>query len=211
MTTLFPLIATAYPHDLARARKLLQTAGEYLTMGSLPALAFTIVAAEPIMTLLFGQQFAQAAPALPILMGAFVSISFGYLAGNMVVILELQRKFLRYAAVGLVVNASLNVALIPPYGFLAAAWITLLTEVIVMSLTMRSVLRGLEMRPRLSRLARTLVAAAGMGALCWLAKSLGAGLLLLVATAVLSYPALLLALRTLSYDELRAVIRREPI
>ena len=48
------------------------------------------------MTFLFGLQFGSAAPALPILAGAFVSISFGYLVGNMVVVLELQRRFALY-------------------------------------------------------------------------------------------------------------------
>ena len=141
MTTLFPLIAAAYPHKRDRVRNLLQMTAEYLAMASLPILVFTIVAAYPIVTLLFGEQFGPAAPALPILAGAFVSISFGYLVGNMVVILELQRLFLRYAAIGLVLNAALNVVFIPRYGFLAAAWITLLTEVTVMSLSMRRVLR----------------------------------------------------------------------
>ena len=211
MTTLFPLIATAYPRERERVRSLLQSAGEYLTMGSLPVLAFTVVAAAPIVRLLFGAQFAQAAPALPILMGAFVSISFGYLAGNMVVILELQRRFLRYAAAGLLVNASLNVVLIPRYGFLAAAWITLLTEVLVMSLTMRSVLGELAMRPRLGRLARTLAAALAMGLLTWLAKRLGVPLLGLVAVAALTYSALLFSLGALTFAEVRAILRKEPL
>jgi O-antigen/teichoic acid export membrane protein len=211
MTTLFPLIASAHPRDLARVRRLLQSAGEYLTMASLPILAFTAVAAHPIMRLLFGRQFDEAAPALPILMGAFVSISFGYLAGNMVVILELQRKFFRYAAVGLVINAVLNIALIPRYGFLAAAWITLVTEVVVMSLTMRSVLRQIEMKPQLARLRQTLVAALAMGALAWLARDLGAPLYALVLLAALSYPALLFSLRVLSVAEVRAVMRKDPL
>jgi O-antigen/teichoic acid export membrane protein len=211
MTTLFPLIAASYPRDRARVRALLQTAGEYLTMASLPALAFTLVAADPIIRLLFGSAFAEAAPALPILMGAFVSISFGYLAGNMVVILELQSKFFRYAAVGLVINASLNVLLIPRYGFLAAAWITLATEVVVMSLTMRSVLRELAMTPRVGRLLRTLVAALAMGVLTWVAYSAGVSLYGLVAIAAISYLVLLLSLRVLTFAEMRAVLRKDPL
>ena len=211
MTTLFPLIAAAYPADRARVRGLLQITGEYLTMASLPAVAFAIVAAHPIVALLFGSEFAQAAPALPILMGAFVSISFGYLAGNMVVILELQRSFLRYAALGLALNASLNLLLIPSYGFLAAAWITLATEVLVMSLTMRAVLRRLDLTPRFGRLLRTLAAAAAMGAVTWLAREAGTPLYGLVLVAALSYPALLFALRALTPAELRAVLRREPL
>jgi O-antigen/teichoic acid export membrane protein len=211
MTTLFPLIAAAYPAHRQRVRELLQSTAEYLTMASLPILAFTIVAAEPIVTLLFGAQFAAAAPALPVLAGAFVSISFGYLVGNMVVILEIQRVFLRYAALGLIVNAVLNVALIPRYGFKAAAWITLLTEVTVMSLSMREVLRALEMRPRLQRFARVLAAALAMGVLVGLARAVGAPLGALAAIAAVSYSLALMLLRALTRDELLAVLRREPL
>ncbi len=211
MTTLFPLIAAAHPHDLQRVRRLLQSAAEYLTMASLPALAFTIVASRQIVALLFGGSFAGAAPALPILMGAFVSISFGYLAGNMVLILELQRRFLRYAALGLLVNAVLNVALIPLYGFLAAAWITLATEVLVMTLTMREVLIGLAMTPRVGRLLRIALAATGMGLVTWLARLAGAPLGALVLVAVLSYPPLLFGLRALSVAQLQGLLRREPL
>jgi O-antigen/teichoic acid export membrane protein len=207
MTTLFPLIASSYPRDLTRVRELFQSTAEYLTIASLPILAFTIVAARPVVTLLFGEPFAAAAPALPILMAAFVSISFGYLVGSMVVIVGLQRRFLLYAAIGLVVNAVLNVLLIPRYGFLAAAWITLLTEVIVMSLTMRSVTRKLEMRPRLGRIARTLGAAVLMGVTAWLARAGGVPLLGLVAITAVSYALGVMLLRVLSLGEIRAVLR----
>jgi O-antigen/teichoic acid export membrane protein len=210
MTTLFPLIASAYRIRRERVQDLLQAAAEYLTMASLPILAFTVVAARPIMILLFGRQFAAAAPALPILAAAFVSISFGYLVGNMVVILELQRRFIRYAAVGLVVNAALNVLLIPRYGFLAAAWVTLLTEVVVLTLSMRSVLRALQMTPRLGRLLRTLAAALLMGAATLLARVAGVPLAGLAAVAALSYFPCLLALRVLTVGEVLSVLRKEP-
>jgi O-antigen/teichoic acid export membrane protein len=211
MTTLFPLIAAAYPAHRERVRELLQSSAEYLTMASLPILAFTVVAAHPIVKLLFGGQFAAAAPALPVLAGAFISISLGYLVGNMVVILELQRVFLRYAALGLIVNAVLNVVFIPRYGFQAAAWITLLTEVTVMSLSMREVLRALGMRPRVQRFARVLAAAAAMGALVGLARAAGAPLGALAAIAAVSYPLGLLLLHALTRDELVSVLRREPL
>jgi len=186
-------------------------AAEYLSMASLPILAFTIVAARPIVTFLFGAEFAAAAPALPVLAGAFVSISFGYLVGNMVVILELQRVFLRNAAVGLVINVVLNVVFIPRYGFQAAAWITLLTEATVMSLSMREVLRALAMRPRLERFARVLAAALVMGAVVGVARAAGAPLGALAAIAAVLYPLDLVLLRALSRGELVSVLRREPL
>jgi O-antigen/teichoic acid export membrane protein len=210
MTTLFPLIAAAYATRREYAKELLQSAGEYLTMASLPIVAFTLVAARPIMIFLFGPPFAPAAPALPILAGAFVSISFGYLVGNMVVVLELQRRFALYAAIGLLLNAALNVVLIPRYGFLAAAWVTLLTEFTVMGLSMRTVLKTLHMRPRLGRLLRTLAAALPMGIATWLARLAGVPLAGLAAIALVSYFSCLLALRALTIGELLSVLRKEP-
>ena len=210
MTTLFPLIAAAYVNRRDYANSLLQAAGEYLTMASLPILAFTLVAARPIMVFLFGAQFAAAAPALPILAGAFVSISFGYLVGSMVVVLELQRRFAVNAALGLVLNAALNVVLIPRYGFLAAAWVTLLTEFTVMGLSMRMVLKTMHMRPRWGRLLRTLGAALPMGVATLLARLAGVPLAGLAAIALLTYFPCLLALRALTVGEVLSVLRKEP-
>jgi O-antigen/teichoic acid export membrane protein len=209
MTTLFPLIASTYPGDLPRVRGLLQRIAEYLALASLPILVFTSIAAGPIVTLLFGTKLHAAAPALPILMGAFVSISFGYIAGSMVVILELQRRFLGYAAIALVLNTVLNVILIPRYGFVAAAWVTVLTEVTVMSLTMRSVLRALHMRPRVSRLARTLVAALIMGGCTWVARTAGVPLAGLVVIAGITYLAGVAILRIIPLNEVAALLRKD--
>ena len=209
MTTLFPLIAASYPTDAVRVRRLLQVASEYLSMGSLGALAFTIAAARPIMVLLFGNQFAAAATALPILMGAFVSISFGYLVGNMVVILRLQRQFLLNAALALALNVVLNVLLIPRYGFQAAAWVTLATEVTVMSLTARIVLKRLRMKPSWIRIGRIALAAAVMGLATAVAGQAGLSIGPQVLIAAALYPALLVALGALRPSEVVALIQRQ--
>jgi O-antigen/teichoic acid export membrane protein len=166
MTTLFPMISAAAHGDrpdLARVRQLLQITADFLAAVSLPVLAFTVVAAGPLVRLLFGGEFADASPALPVLMGAFVLICFGYLGGNMVIVMGLQRRFIRFAVVALVVNVAANLALVPAYGFMAAAWVTLLTEVVVLSLTLRVVLARLEMRPSLRRIVAAGAAAAAMG------------------------------------------------
>jgi len=211
MTTLFPLIASSYPENMERVRRLLQLTGEYLSLASLPILVFTIVNADSIVRILFGKEFAGAAPALPVLMGAFVSISFGYLVGNMVVIVQTQRAFLYFAALGLFINAALNLLLIPKYGFIAAAWITLLTEFTVMTLTARGILRRLDMRPALGRIARIGAAASMMGVLTLISREAGAPFIVIVAVAVVSYLVLIRLFRVISLAEVRAVLAKEPI
>ena len=136
MTTLFPLFVTARDHDPERVRRLFHTAVDYLVLTSLPAFTITLAGAEPITRLLFGADFADAAPALPLLMATFVVVSLGYLTGYLIVAYNLQRRFLLIAIGALVFNVATNLALVPSYGFMAAAWLTLATEVVVMSLSM---------------------------------------------------------------------------
>jgi O-antigen/teichoic acid export membrane protein len=211
MTTLFPIMASSWPEDPERVRRIGRLIADYLAIVSLPALGFTLVASEPVVHLLFGDDFLRAADALPILMGAFVVICFGYLAGNLVVVLELQRVFLRNALIALVFNVVLNLILIPPYGFVAAAWVTLATEVLVTALTLSAVLRRLELRLRLRRMLLATVAAAVMtGAVAGL-KALGAPLGVLLAGAAVSYPAAVLLVGAVRLEEIRQILqlRRE--
>jgi O-antigen/teichoic acid export membrane protein len=207
-TTFLPLVAAAHGADIARARRMTQHVINYMAVGSLPAFAFTLVASEQVIRLLFGDAFVPAAPALPVLMGAFVVICFGYLSGNLVIVLGLQRRFLRYALVALVFNVALNLVLIPPYGFLAAAWVTLATEILVVGLTMTMVLRALGHVPRLDRVARAVAATVGMTLAVWAARELGAGIAVLLLVGGVSYGALVVLLGALTVGDLRALAAR---
>jgi O-antigen/teichoic acid export membrane protein len=208
MTTLLPIVSAAHVDDLARVRRLVQSALDYLAMASLPLLAFTIVAAEPLVRLLFGAEFAASADALPVLMGAFVAICWGFVAGNMVIVLDLQRRFLVYAVLALILNVGLNFALIPDNGFLAAAWVTLITEVLVNAVSLRLVLRKLDMRVRLGRAARAAAAATVAGLLVWALDAAGLPVLALIGVMTVAYPALLLASRAISVKEARDLLAR---
>ena len=201
--TLLPLISAAYPSDPARVRELVQTTAGYLALVSLPALGLALAAAEPTIELLFGEAFVDASPALPVLMGAFVLICFGYLSGNLIVVLGLQRRLMRYALAGLIFNVGLNLALLPRYGFQAAAWITLATEVLVVGLAWRAVLGELRFRPDLGRVWRAALATAAMTLLLLGLRALDASAVVLVLAAAVSYPPLALLTRAISLDELR--------
>lgn len=208
MTTLFPIISAAYPGNLPRVRRLVQLVIDYLAVFSLPILAFSIVAAKPLLHLLFGPPFEQGANALPVLMAAYVVICFGYVSGNLVITTDLQRRYINYAIVGLVVNVSFNVVLIPIYGYIAAAWITLLTNLVVIVPAMRSVLRRLDTRIVPWRLLRTAAAAAISGTLVGVLQGAGAPFAALVAAMLISYPLVLFSLRVVDTDELRRVLRQ---
>jgi O-antigen/teichoic acid export membrane protein len=209
MTTLAPVLAASWPADRDRLLRTARLTGELLAVTSFGALAFVIVAAEPLVRLIFGEEFAAAAPALPVLGGAFVLICFGYLNGNLLLVLGLQRRLLRISLLALVVNVIGNLIFVPLFGFMGAAWMTLATEAVVFAAAFTLVLRRLELpRPKLGRIGRTAIAAALMGLGLGLLRLAGVPLGGLALTACVAYPALLIALRALGAEDVRFLLRR---
>jgi O-antigen/teichoic acid export membrane protein len=208
MTTLFPLFVAARDTDPERVRRLFRTTVDYLMLTSLPALAITLAGAEPITRLLFGEDFVDAAPALPLLMATFVVVSLGYLTGYLIVAYDLQRRFLAIAIGALAFNVATNLALVPTYGFMAAAWLTLATEIIVMSLSMWIVCGRMGIVPGGDHLGRIVVASAATWLGAWGLNQAGAPTLVWVAAGGALYAALVVALGAVRLEELRNLTRR---
>jgi O-antigen/teichoic acid export membrane protein len=207
MVTLFPIMAGLFPADPPRLRRMMQVAIDYLSFVALGGLALTIAAAEPIIELLYGSEFTSGSTVLTILIAAFIPICIGNVAGNMVVAMDLQRRYIWLATLGLVFNVALNLVLIPAYGIEAAAWVTLGTEVLVVSLATAMVLRRIEMRLSLRRLALALAAATAAGLAVYGLRQAGAGAIVLILAMTALYPTLLIALRALDLEQLRRLMR----
>jgi O-antigen/teichoic acid export membrane protein len=208
MTTLFPIFVVARDTDRARVRRLFGIASDYLVLVSLPALAISLAGPEQIVRLLFGVEFADAAPALPVLMAALVVVSVGHLTGYLIVAYRLQKEFVVLGVAALVLNVGANLALVPAYGFIAAAWVTLGTEIIVMSVSMWLVCRRAETVPWGPHLGRIVLASVITGLIAWGLRVAGVPTLVWLAVAGLAYGGLLLALGAVRGGELRALLRR---
>ncbi len=212
LTTLAPIMAASWPTNRPRLLRTARLSAEVMAVASFGALAFASVAATPLIRLFYGHEFVAAASALPVLGAAFIFICFGYLNDNVLLILGLQRRRLVISLVALVVNVAGNLILVPIFGFMGAAWMTLATEVVVFAASLRVILRELDLSlPRPGRLGRTLLAAILLAGGLELVRLLGAPLVLLVVTACVCYPALLFGLRALSIEEVRMLLRREAL
>ncbi len=210
MTTLFPMIAAAYVGNRERARELLQTRRRVSDDG---------VAADPrihdrrsradrevlVRCAVSGGGSRRSDPRRRFRLH-ILRLSRGPYGGDLGIAGPFPRSTRRLDCA---VNATLNLLLIPRYGFLAAAWITLLTEVTVMSLSMRAVLGSLSMTPRFQRILRTLVAAAAMGLVTWVARLAGVPLAGLAAVAAITYLPALFLLGVIAPGEIRAVLRKD--
>jgi O-antigen/teichoic acid export membrane protein len=208
MTTLFPILVTARNADPERLRRLVRMGGDYLVLLSLPALAIALAGPEQIVDLLLGDEFSEAAPALPMLMASFVVVSLGFLGGYLVIALELQKAFVWLALAALVFNVALNLVLVPVWGFIAAAAITLATEVLVTAVTLIVVCRRIGTPPAGARLVGIVLAAAIAGVLGWGLRIAGVPVLAWTAAAAAVYPLLLLAFGVVHPREIRALLVR---
>jgi O-antigen/teichoic acid export membrane protein len=209
LTTMSPVMAAAWPHDPARLRRAARLTLELMCVGSFGALAFATVAAVPVVRLIFGAGFVEAASILPVLGGAFVLICFGYVNDNLVLVLGKQKRRVVIGLVALVVNLIGNFALVPAYGFKGAAWMTLITEAVVVAMETKIVMDALGIkRPNVSRIMRTASCALVLAGELAITKSLGAPLWALILLSCLSYPALLLAVGGMSSDDVLVVLKR---
>jgi O-antigen/teichoic acid export membrane protein len=207
MGSFFPVLSAILERDPQRARRQVQVCADVMAVIGLPILAGAIALSGPIIHLIYGSEYARAAGLLPILMIAFVVICFGTLAGNLSVLLSLQWRFAVYTTLGAAANVILNLVLIPPYGAYGSAWATVATESLTMILMLATTLRAIRLRPRLGKILRATLLAAGMTGVMLLAKPLGlipAGVI-----GVLAYACGLMALRVVSPEELRALRRQD--
>jgi O-antigen/teichoic acid export membrane protein len=207
-TTVFALLAASFVADSERFRVLLQTSLELMLAASIGALVLTAVYSGEIVDLLFRHEFDRAAPALPVLMGAFVLVSVGYLQDLLVIISRQQNRFVVAAVLALALNVGLNVALIPRYGFMAAAWITVATELFVVAARWMIVSSKLPASPALGRIPRLVLAGSAFLGVLVVAKKLELPLVPALLVSAFGYPALLFAVRAVRSSDIRLVLSR---
>jgi O-antigen/teichoic acid export membrane protein len=211
MTTLFPLLVAARAQGAAQIGRLFNTAIDYLLLFSLPALTISLAGPEEIAVTLFGAEFARAGEALPILMAAFVLISVGHLSGYLIITYGLQRRFVLVTLLALGLTVVANLAFVPAHGFIAAVWVTLATEALVVGFSMTMVCRRMGVLPTGVRVARIAASAVVVGALAWALRQAGAPVVVWAGAAAAAYPLLLLAFGGIRTEDVRALLARRPV
>jgi O-antigen/teichoic acid export membrane protein len=206
-TTLYPMLVRAHAERRDRLGSLLQPALEAILALSLGALVITIVCGGPIMALVFGHPYGATGTALAVLIGAFVVISLNYLLDSMILMLRLQKASSVIALAALVFNIAFNAALLPVWGYLAAALATLLTEALVLVLTGRRVFAAMAFRPHLRVAGRAVLAALLSLAVFEPLHLTGSPLGLLLPGCALLYAVLVIVLGGIDLPRLRSVLR----
>jgi O-antigen/teichoic acid export membrane protein len=154
---LFPNISRMYESSTEKMKGLLSRSLKNISLVALPLCVGGTIVARPLITLIFGNEFAMSALPFKILIWnvAVIWISLHY--GNTLIACNRQNQYMVGVAIGAVTNIVLNLIFIPRYGMTAAAITTVLSELIVlwfMYLKLNTILRlsflGLIPKPLLA-------------------------------------------------------------
>ncbi len=153
-----------------------RTAMRFLLVIALFLIVIVTMAGPRITLLLFGAQFQGSIPVLQILIWATIPMFWNFVLNAQFIANSFDRAILYGASIALAVNVSLNLLLIPKFGYLACAAVTLVTEFVLLGANLHFVSRiGAAAWPEnLGRLAITTALVAGF-CLSWTRAAAGAG------------------------------------
>ena len=204
---MMPLLSRFALADWTKFKNIFQRTFDVLMIFGWPLILGGVALAPQIICLLGGDQYQESVGILRILMMAVGLIFLGTLFSFGLIALERQRTLLKISAVGVAANLILNFALIPRYSSLAAAWVSVLTEMLVLGLMFWVFWRAWRLFPSFSVGAKSFLAALIMASLVWRFNQLN--LLFLLLGGALIYFLVLGLLRGISWRELNELLIKQ--
>jgi O-antigen/teichoic acid export membrane protein len=203
LNTTFPVLSEAVARNEPRALRVIQTSTDLFVILGAPLMVGGLVLAPDIIELAGGSDFRDAATPLRILLVAGALAWVNGVFGFALIAKERQASALWLNASGLTFNVALNFLLVPRYGIVAAAWVTVASEVLILAGSYPLMRRHFDFFPSPRTLLPALAAAAAMGAVLWLLQD--APLAVLLALGVVVYSALLWLISPASRDVVTGV------
>jgi len=213
---LFPILAQLSTQSQPALRRAMVKGLDIILIVGMPICVGLLVLAEPIIRLIYRPpEYVHAVPALQWLAVGLLLLYVNSILGVTLVSLNKERKLTLVAGLALVVNLSLNLALIPPFQHVGAAFTTAATEGFILVYLLAVTPRDLLARSTLGVLAKAGVACAAMAlVLVGLMSDLGVhSVALLIPAGGAVYVLVGLALRLVPQEDFRLigeVLRRRP-
>ena len=128
-SAIFPIFSTLHKDSMDSLGKVYKTSFRYLLVVALPIVVGTLLLSDRIIDLVYGEEYVNAIPVLRILVCSLIFVFVNYIFLNILVAADRQKINAIVTGICLFVNISLNMCLIPYYGYLGAAYATVITEI----------------------------------------------------------------------------------
>ena len=221
MGNVFPIFTKYIKEDNPKLGGAIQKSFDFLAIAGIGILAGGLSLSTKIIHLVAGEEFVTAstmsfggvaitAPILfQILLFAMAVSYIAYLFNPIIVAENHQKALIRPAIYATILNIGLNLLLMPRYGYLAAASVTVITEVFILIYQSVIVYRLISYRIRVLSLVKSLVAGTIMGLVLVYFNYLN--LFLLMAIGAVVYVLLLLLFKALDQNMIKTLFRKEGI
>ena len=197
-TALYPSLSRQAVTNPDSLPKIYERLLRYLLLVALPIAVGGFILARPLVGFLFGPEYGPSAVLLAILIWVVPLMFLSEFLGYVVVIAGREALVARAIIISSSVNIVANLLLIPRYGVLAAATITVITELVLVGQYLW-LMRDLLGQMRWGALARSGAAVITMATLVYAIRDLP--VLVTVAIGGALYAGLLLAMRVVGPDE----------
>jgi O-antigen/teichoic acid export membrane protein len=167
LTASFPVISRYVATDDSRLRQAIQSSWDLFLVAGIPVVVGGAILAPRLIELVAGADFEGAVEPLQILLGAGTLAWVNGVFGYALIAKERQLSALWLNVLGLSFNVGLNLALVPEYGIVAAAIVTVASEVLILGGSYLLMRRNFGFFPSPGILLPVLAAAAVMGAVLW--------------------------------------------
>ncbi len=206
-TALYPSLSRAAMNGSPQLPRIYERALRYLLLVSLPIAVGMSALAPQIVPWLFKNAYAPTIPALQIVIWVVPLMYASEFLGYVVIINGKEHAAMRSVLTSTTINVASNLIFIPMFGFLAAAVMTVVTEMVLVGQyvwLLRGPLRQMHWQPVI----RTVLAVLAMGAVILVLREMS--VFIVAPLGALVYGGLLFALGVVGGDEWRfiATLRR---
>ncbi len=219
----FPLITKYVVEKDRRLPEAFQKQFDFLSLVGFPIVVGTFVLAKPIIdsiggrsgefsdtaTISFLGQPATSVTVLKILVFAIAMSFFSNLYSYLIVSMGKQKNMIVPTISFALINVVLNFALIPVFSYVGSSLATLVTEVVVLVVTIYIASRYITIPVRFSSFFKIVLCALLMGVVVYYFNSQGLNLFVNIVIAVFVYTAVILLTRAIPLDLIRSIIKKE--
>ena len=140
-SSIFPVLARLTKANPSEAKSLLFKYLKLAIVASIPIAIIGVSLSGPIISLLFGAEYAPAVMTFRILALTILVVYPSTILGNAIFAYDHQKSFVGFVAVSAIGNVILNLLLIPRFGIEGAALATILVQLLTNSLIWRKIRR----------------------------------------------------------------------
>lgn len=198
--SLYPLFASLMAQNkIVEVREIIQKYLRFMMALALPIAVGGSIMADQIILLVAGEQFAGASTILSVLVWA-PTILYVYIVVNALIISQLTKFAIVITGINVIINVIGNLILLPKYGIVAAAGMTIVAEFLQGSFYFYFVRKKITQFHFWRYLPQPILAVVAMGFLVWQIKTMS--IFLVVPIAALVYGVLLLILGFIKRDDI---------